>query len=105
MACFVSSLSFGQFLDYVFLGFIYYFKRSGCFQGNGRTPSPDVLDAFGLSLELVFHELIVEQTSIKILMKLVNWFEMLFVDRVWEKGPYRAFKKKRVITTVGKSRL
>ena len=29
---------------------------------DGRTPSPDVLDAFGLSLELVFCELIVEQT-------------------------------------------
>ena len=27
-----------------------------------RTPSPDVLDAFGLSFELVFPELIVEQT-------------------------------------------
>ena len=26
---------------------------------DGRTPSPDVLDAFGLSLELVFRELIV----------------------------------------------
>ena len=26
-------------------------------------------------------------------------------DRIWEKGPYRAFKKNRVITTVGKSRL
>ena len=26
-------------------------------------------------------------------------------DRIWEKGPYRIFKKNRVITTVGKSRL
>ena len=26
-------------------------------------------------------------------------------DRIWEKGPYRAFKKNRVITTGGKSRL
>ena len=26
-------------------------------------------------------------------------------DRAWEKGPCRAFKKNRVITTVGKSRL
>ena len=26
-------------------------------------------------------------------------------DRAWEKGPCRAFKKNRVITSVGKSRL
>ena len=26
-------------------------------------------------------------------------------DRAWEKGPCREFKKNRVITTVGKSRL
>ena len=29
----------------------------------------------------------------------------IICDRIWEKGPYRAFKKNRVITTVGKSRL
>ena len=29
----------------------------------------------------------------------------IICDRIWEKGPYRAFKKNRVITTIGKSRL
>ena len=30
---------------------------------------------------------------------------VVMCDRIWEKRPYRAFKKNRVITTVGKSRL
>ena len=40
-----------------------------------------VLDAFGLSLELVLHELIVQQScngNLKILMKLVNRFVYMY---------------------------
>ena len=45
------------------------------------------------------------------MIKRVRWctcilWRMLYpCDRIWEKGPYRAFKKNRVITTIGKSRL
>ena len=38
-------------------------------------------------------------TILSLLMKY-----LVICDRIWGKGPYRAFKKNRVITTVGKSR-
>ena len=40
----------------------------------------------------------------KYVLYLLSLF-LIICDRAWEKGPCRAFKKNRVITTVGKSRL